>query len=60
VTAEKSWIQYDQPSPDTLWYSYPPFYLANAYKFDWQDVAKGFRVLLVEVTPQKKTACVGA
>ncbi len=51
-TIEKAWIQYDQKSPDTLWYSYPPFYLSGRYRFDWHDVERGFRALLVEVTAQ--------
>lgn len=48
----KHWVQYDQPSPDTLWYSYPPFHLANAYEFRWEDLGRAGRCLLVEVAPQ--------
>jgi hypothetical protein len=48
----KHWVQYDQQSPNTLWYSYPPFYLANRYEFRWQDFGRSGRCLLVEVLPQ--------
>jgi hypothetical protein len=46
------WVQYDQPSPNTLWYSYPPFFLANAYEFRWQDHGRAGRSLVVAVRPQ--------
>jgi hypothetical protein len=46
------WVQYDQTSPDTLWYSYPPFYLANPYTLRWEDLGAAGRYLLVPVTPQ--------
>jgi len=44
--------QYDQPSPNTLWYSYPPFFLANAYEFRWLDHGRAGRSLVVAVPPQ--------
>ena len=50
------WVQYDQKSPDTLWLSYPPFFLANAYEFDWQNLHAGWKCLLIEVTSQAKTS----
>lgn len=34
----RCWVQCDQQSPDTLWYSYPPFYLAKSYTFKWEDL----------------------
>ncbi|MBM3974073.1 MAG: hypothetical protein FJ301_08240 [Planctomycetes bacterium] len=46
------WVQYDQPSPNTLWYSYPPFFLANAYEFRWLDHGRAGRSLVVAVPPQ--------
>ena len=46
------WAQYDQQSPDTLWYRYPPFYLANAYEFRWHDLGRAGRYLLIRVHPQ--------
>lgn len=46
------WVQYDQTSADTLWFSYPPFYLTNSYEFHWRDLHQGWRCLLVEVRPQ--------
>jgi hypothetical protein len=49
------WIQYDQQSPDTLWFSYPPFFLANSYTLAWHDLRRGWRCLLVEVQPQTPT-----
>lgn len=45
------WVQYDQPSPDTRWYRYPPFYLANSYTFTWHDLGRAGRYLLLEVLP---------
>lgn len=48
----KYWVQYDQKSPNTLWYKYPPFYLANAYEFRWEDLGRAGRCLMVEVAPQ--------
>lgn len=46
------WAQYDQNSPDTLWYRYPPFHLANPYRFRWTDLGRAGRYLLVPVFPQ--------
>lgn len=51
--SSRSWVQYDQNSAHTLWYGYPPFYLANSYQFDWQDLGRAGRYLLVEVAPQR-------
>lgn len=48
------WAQYDQQSPDTLWYRYPPFYLANTYEFGWRDLGRAGRYLLVRVMPQNR------
>lgn len=52
---ERTWVQYDQSSPDTLWYSYPPFFLANSYSFRWEDLGAAGRYLLVTVFPQGRT-----
>jgi len=49
----RAWIQYDQPSAHTLWYGYPPFYLANSYEFIWQDLGRSGRYLLIEVARQR-------
>jgi hypothetical protein len=46
------WVQYDQKSPNTLWYSYPPFFLANSYDLAWQDLQSPWRCLIVQVQPQ--------
>ena len=46
------WVQYTQPSAATRWFDYPPFYLANAYSFHWQDVGRQFKSLIVPVAPQ--------
>jgi len=46
------WVQYDQKSPDTLWYRYPPFHLANQYQFTWHDLGRSGRYLLIEVERQ--------
>lgn len=46
------WVQYDQQSPDTLWYRYPPFFLANSYEFRWHDLGRAGRYLLMRVRPQ--------
>ena len=53
------WVQYDQKSPDTLWYSYPPFFLANTYTFSWRDLPDGWKYLLVRVAPQVGETQVG-
>jgi hypothetical protein len=50
--AARHWVQYDQQSPDTLWYSYPPFHLANSYEFRWRDHGRAGRSLLVPVRAQ--------
>jgi hypothetical protein len=55
----KAWVQYDQQSPNTLWYSYPPFYLANGYRWEWHDLTGGYRALVVEVAPQGAAVCTG-
>jgi hypothetical protein len=47
------WVQYDQKSPDTLWYSYPPFYLANPYRRQWRELTPTWKCLLVEVRLQE-------
>lgn len=47
------WVQYDQKSPDTLWYRYPPFFLSNSYEFTWHDLGRAGRYLLLEVAPQR-------
>lgn len=52
VLAAGHWVQYDQKSPDTLWFSYPPFFLSNPYSFRWRDLRGGWKCLLVEVRPQ--------
>jgi hypothetical protein len=49
------WVQYDQKSADTLWLSYPPFFLANAYQFTWHELRPEWKCLLVEVQPQSLT-----
>jgi hypothetical protein len=49
------WVQYDQKSADTLWLSYPPFFLANAYEFTWHELRPEWKCLLVEVRPQSST-----
>lgn len=51
--SERTWIQYDQSSAHTLWYGYPPFYLANSYEFAWHDLDHACRYLLIEVTQQR-------
>jgi hypothetical protein len=50
------WVQYDQQSADTLWYSYPPFYIAGAYQFGWLDLAPEWRYLLVRVRHQDQSS----
>ena len=52
-----TWVQYDQQSPDTLWYTYPPFFLANTYRWDWHDLSGGYRALVVDVYPQGVDVC---
>ncbi len=53
--APRYWVQYDQKSPDTLWYRYPPFYLANDYEFRWHDLGRAGRYLLIDVRPQTQS-----
>ena len=43
------WVQYDQQSTDTLWYSYPPFFLSGSYTLRWVDVRPSWKCLLVLV-----------
>ena len=50
------WVQYDQQSADTLWRSYPPFFLANEYELKWRDLRPTWKCLLVEVRPQSVAA----
>jgi hypothetical protein len=49
----RHWVQYNQYSARTLWFDYPPFYLANPYRFDWLDAAPFGRFLLVSVRRQQ-------
>ena len=44
------WVQYQQKSPVTRWYDYPPFYIAGNYKIEWEPLPLGARYLLVEVS----------
>jgi hypothetical protein len=46
------WVQYDQTSADTLWFSYPPFFLANSYTLNWYALHDDWKCLLVRVAPQ--------
>lgn len=48
------WVQYDQPSARTRWLDYPPFHLANSYRFDWHDAGQFGRFLLVPVRQQQR------
>jgi hypothetical protein len=45
-------VQYDQTSVRTLWYDYPPFFLANSYRFNWSDAPPFGRFLLMQVRRQ--------
>ncbi len=44
------WVQYQQKSPVTHWYDYPPFYIAGSYTIEWISLHFGARYLLVEVS----------
>jgi len=43
------WVQYQQNSPVTRWYDYPPFYIAGSYRIEWEPLPLGAKYLLVEV-----------
>ena len=47
------WVQYDQPSARTRWFDYPPFHLANAYRFEWREAGTFGRFLMVAVRRQQ-------
>ena len=46
------WVQYEQQSPRTRWFDYPPFYLAGRYKLEWMPLSNGAKYLLVPVRKQ--------
>lgn len=54
ATPARFWVQYDQPSARTRWLDYPPFHLANAYRFEWRDAGPFGRFLLVPVMRQQR------
>jgi len=53
-TRPGQWFQYDQASPDTRWWRYPPFHLSHGYQFRWESLGPAGRCLLVEVTHQSR------
>jgi hypothetical protein len=46
------WVQYKQPSVQTRWSQYPPFYLAGRYELNWSPLPNGAKYLLVPVKKQ--------
>lgn len=51
VAESGHWVQYQQKSPVTRWYDYPPFYLLGNYKIEWKPLPHEARYLMVEVGP---------